>query len=221
MIQRVIAVPLDDVGFEKEIVVVDDGSSDRTFEIASGFSEVKCVHQIPNQGKGRAVQRGVRECTGDFVLVQDADLEYSPEDYISLLHAVAGSGVAVYGSRILGQLKERGWTFLPGKHAKQGLGPWLVNVALSVWVFVLYGRWISDSLTAYKLYPLPILRKFKVRTNGFETDHELTAKLIREGVKIREVPIHYEPRSVAEGKKIRPVDALIAAWTLLKFRFVR
>jgi len=213
-------VRLEPTGFEKEIIVVDDGSSDRTWEIARSFPDVKCFRQPENKGKGRAVQRGIAECTGDFVLVQDADLEYSPEDYLPLLEASAGERVAVYGSRFLGQLEQRGWTLLPGKHARQSFGPWFFNVLLSGWIFLLYGRWITDSLTAYKLYPVEILRKFNVRTHGFETDHELTAKLIHEGVSIREVPIRYEPRSVAEGKKIRTSDAFIAVWTLLKFRFV-
>ncbi|MBI1860027.1 MAG: glycosyltransferase family 2 protein [Deltaproteobacteria bacterium] len=220
LLQSVRAVDLKSIGFEKEIIVVDDGSTDRTYKVATQFADVRVLKQVPNLGKGRAVQRGITESTGDLVLVQDADLEYDPTDYPALLAASEGGTVAVYGSRILGQLRERGWTVFPGKHSSQGLGPWIANVALSVWVFLLYGRWLTDSLTAYKLYPVRALRRYHVKTSGFETDHELTAKLIRDGVPIREVPISYIPRSAAQGKKIRAIDGVIALWTLFKFRFI-
>jgi hypothetical protein len=90
---------------------------------------------------------------------------------------------------------------------------------LSCLTLLLYGRWISDTLTAYKLYPAKVLKRMKIETRGFETDHEITAKLIRAGLRIAEVPISYRPRSLAEGKKIKPRDGLIAVWTLLRFRF--
>ena len=99
------------------------------------------------------------------------------------------------------------------------MGAWLAGVLLSLWTALLYGRWISDTLTGYKIYPTALLRAFDIRTHGFETDHEITAKLIRAGVRIVEVPISYRPRSVEEGKKIRLRDGWIAVWTLLKYRF--
>lgn len=220
LLERIRAVPTERLGFEKEVVVVDDGSSDRTFEIASACAGVRCLRQA-NQGKGRAVQRGVREATGDFVLVQDADLEYEPMDYLPMLEALGGSDdAAVYGSRTLGVLRRRGWGLLPGRHERQGLGPWLAGALLTLWTFLLYGRWITDTLTAYKLYPAAALRRFTIRTHGFETDHEITAKLIRSGIPIREVPVGYEPRTAAEGKKIRARDGLIAVWTLLRNRWL-
>ena len=211
------------LGFEKEVLVVNDGSTDATEAIARSFEAegVKCFTQVPNQGKGRAVQRGIRESTGDYILVQDADLEYDPADYLPMLEALKTGADSVYGSRLKGQIRESGWSLTPGKHPSQGLGPWIAGVVLSCWTLLLYGRWISDTLTGYKLYPARVLREMKIETSGFETDHEITAKLICGRLKIVEVPISYRPRSQAEGKKIRPRDGLIAVWTLLKFRFAQ
>jgi len=208
--------------------VVDDGSSDQTYAVATEqareLSNVKVIRQLPNQGKGRAVQTGITEATGEFVIVQDADLEYDPQDYIPMLRALrAASGpTAVYGSRTLGQWQssQHSWLF-PGRHPQQSLGPWLAGSLLTLWTFLLFGRWITDTLTAYKIYPTRILRSFRVKTRGFETDHELTAKLIRAGLSIVEVPVQYFPRSIAEGKKISPIDGIKAVWTLLRFRFTR
>ena len=131
--------------------------------------------------------------------------------------AANNRSTAVYGSRILGQREQGRWH---GKHPLQHFGPWIAGLALSIWTFLLYGRWISDTLTAYKLYPKEFLEETRARTHGFETDHELTAKLIRGGYRIREVAIQYRPRTVEQGKKIRARDGLTAVWTLLKFRFV-
>ncbi len=217
LLEKIASVDTESLGFQKEIIVVNDGSKDRTEEIARGFSQrgVLCYNQVPNQGKGKAVQRGIQESRGDYVLVQDADLEYDPQDYIPILKALAHADV-VYGSRPMGQ---KGRSVLPGKHPDQRVGPWLAGVILTLWTFLLYGRWITDTLTAYKLYPARTLKEMQLRTRGFETDHEITARLIRKGLRIVEVPIAYYPRSVEEGKKIKPRDGLIAVWTLLRYRF--
>jgi glycosyltransferase involved in cell wall biosynthesis len=221
LLKRIAAVPTETLGFDKEIIVVDDGSRDRTGEIARGFAGVRVFTQVPNQGKGRAVQRGIRESTGDYVLVQDADLEYDPNDYLALLRALGPHADSIYGSRYLGQRrKQRGFTFFPGRHPEQRFGPWVAGQLLSLWTWMLYRRWITDTLTAYKLYPAEAVRNMRVRTSGFETDHEITAKLIRAGYRIVEVPVEYLPRSVAAGKKIKATDGFIALWTLLRFRFV-
>jgi dolichol-phosphate mannosyltransferase len=221
LLRRILAVPTEQLGFEKELIVVDDGSKDKTAEIARGFAGVKVFSQAPNQGKGRAVRRGIRESSGSFILIQDADLEYDPMDYLTLLRALGPRGESVYGSRILGQIRARkGSRLFPGRHPQQGFGPWLAGQLLTVWTCLLYGKWITDTLTAYKLYPAAAVRSMRVRTSGFETDHEITAKLIRGGHRIVEVPISYFPRSVEAGKKIKPRDGFIAVWTLLKFRFI-
>lgn len=220
LLEKIQKVRIEELGFVKEIIVVDDGSKDRTFEIASGFSEVKCFKQIPNQGKGKAVQRGIQEAKGDFVLVQDADLEYDPNDYVPLLKALGEqTQTAVYGSRVLGQYEKQRKLLTPGKHPEQAIGPYIAGVVLSFWTFLLYGQFLTDTLTAYKIYPTEFFKKLSVKTAGFETDHELTAKLIKNGFSILEVPISYIPRTVEEGKKIKFSDGLIALWTLLRFRF--
>ena len=218
LLKTILAVDTESLGFEKEIIVVNDGSKDGTADCVSRFSSVKLIDQ-QNQGKGAAVQRGIREATGDFILVQDADLEYEPADYRPMLKAIRTGASCVYGSRTLGQLRALGWTATPGRHPDQGLGPWLAGLILSAVTFLLYWVWISDTLTAYKLYPRSVFGWMKVKTHGFETDHEITAKLIRAGVRITEVPISYHPRSVDEGKKIKASDGFMAIWTLLRFRY--
>jgi glycosyltransferase involved in cell wall biosynthesis len=226
LLGKIAAVPTERLGFTKEIVVVDDGSTDNTGEAAReaarSYAGIRCFTQVPNQGKGKAVRRGIGEATGDYILIQDADLEYDPNDYLVMLEALSRTNAdVVYGSRTLGQraIQPR-WTLFPGRHANQGAGPWLAGVLLTLWAALVYGRWITDTLTAYKLYPGPVVKAMKLRTSGFETDHEITAKLIRLGKRIVEVPIAYHPRSKEQGKKIKPSDGLIAVWTLLRFRFI-
>lgn len=213
-------VDIESIGFEKEVVVVNDGSADNTAEIVSQFKNVTLINQ-ENQGKGSAVQNGIRSATGDYVLVQDADLEYFPSDYIPMLKALKeDKGNVIYGSRVLGQIEKTGKGLFPGRHESQSFGPWLAGVLLTIWAFLLYGKWITDTLTAYKIYPMEAMRKFTIKTKGFETDHEITSKLIRGGYRIHEVPIKYDPRSAEEGKKIQAIDGFIAVWTFLRFRFV-
>lgn len=222
LLETILKVDVKSVGFDREVIVVDDGSKDKTSEVVAKFKEVKSYRKS-NGGKGSATKFGMEKATGDWILIQDADLEYDPNDYIPLLRATHGAKmpVTVYGSRTLGQLRKQGWSFFPGKHPSQSVGPWGAGVILSLWALLLYGRVITDTLTGYKVYPAEMLRTFNIRTFGFETDHELTAKLIRSGVRIVEVPVNYRPRSLEEGKKIKPSDFLVALWTFLKFRFVR
>jgi dolichol-phosphate mannosyltransferase len=223
LLERVFRADTEAAGFSKEVIVVDDGSTDETAAAARRFPDVRVVRQ-QNRGKGSAVQRGIKEATGDYILIQDADLEYDPADYIPMLTELtrvgdAGASRAIYGSRTLGQLRENGWSMTPGRHPRQLVGSWLANVVLAVWTFLLYGKWISDVLTGYKIYPRDFFSRVEIVTHGFETDHEITAKAIRCGIPIHEVPISFSPRSEAEGKKIRAWDGVVAVWTLLRFRF--
>ena len=218
LLERVLKVEIESFGFYKELIVVDDGSGDATSSTVRAFPGVRLIVQ-DHQGKGGAVQSGIREATGDYILIQDADLEYDPADYAAMLQELSVRGGVIYGSRTRGQFRERGWSLTPGRHPRQSLGPWVANLLLTLWTFLLYGKWITDMLTGYRIYPRRVFSRIDVVTTGFETDHEITAKLIRLGIPIHEVPISFAPRSAKEGKKIRPRDGWIAVWTLLRFRF--
>lgn len=215
----VLAVDTESLGFTKEVIVVNDGSKDRTEAVVRSIPGVRLVNQNPNQGRGAALKRGVLEATGDYILFQDADLEYDPRDYPAMLK-VLGNGIeAVYGNRLAGVIAEHGRGLLPGKHPRQGVAPWAAALVIRAWTSVLVGRWVPDMFTGIKLYPAKILKKLRLETNGFELDHEVTVKMYRSGVKFGEAPIRYNPRSVEEGKKIRPLDGVIALWTVLLYRF--
>jgi dolichol-phosphate mannosyltransferase len=199
LLDKIAAVPTERPGLKNEIIVVNDVSSDNTERIARSRSGVRCFTRAPNQGKGKAVQRGVRDAAGDNILIQDADLEYAPNDFLVMLAALAAKRAdVVRGSRTPRRCASHSRrTLFPGKHADQGTGPWLAGVLLTLRTALIHGQWITDT----------------------RTDHEITAKLRRPGKTIVEVPIACYPRSREEGKKIKPSDGLIAVWTLLRFRF--
>lgn len=209
LLEKIGAVDLSALGLTKEIIVVDDGSKDRTVAIASAVSGVR-VHRMPvNGGKGSAVRAGIGLATGELLIIQDADLEYDPADYIPMVEAMrAGGGDVVYGSRYLGR----------GRHQNQSLAAYLGGRSLSLVAWVFTGRYLTDTVTAYKLFRRTDLTGLTLETRGFELDHELTAKLAARGLKIIEVPISYHPRSREEGKKIGPKDWFRAIATFARYR---
>ena len=210
IVKRVFDVPLD-----IELIVVDDCSQDKTRDILTALSKrykIKKVYQKSNQGKGAAIRAGIKHATGDMVIIQDADLEYDPQDYVRMVKPISdGKAEVVYGSR-----------FLDKSHYKdQKKLFYLGNKFLTVLSNILYGTKITDEATCYKLFSAKAIKKVKLRCKRFEFCPEVTAKVSKLGYRIVEVPIHYHPRSTEEGKKIRLYDGVDAVWTLIKYRFIK
>ena len=197
---------------EREFIVVDDGSSDGTQQVLSqlGDSTVKIVKHTANQGKGAAIRTGLGHVTGDLVLIQDADLEYDPEDWPKLLAPIfRGKATVVYGSRFTGE--RRNMLYLH----------WVGNRMLSLVTNILYNTTLSDMETCYKLFDRRVLDGITIRSNKFDFEPEITAKILRQKVRIYEVPISYTGREFEEGKKITWRDGFAALYALVKFRFVQ
>jgi glycosyltransferase involved in cell wall biosynthesis len=200
-----------DLPLDLEIVVVDDGSTDGTRQVLRqlGDSTVRVVTHDVNRGKGAAIRTGLGYVTGDLVLVQDADLEYDPQDWPKLLAPIQrGKARVVYGSRFTGE--RRNMLFLH----------WIGNRFLSLVTNVLYNTTLSDMETCYKLFDRALLDDIELRAERFEFEPEVTAKILRRGIRIYEVPISYAGREFDEGKKITWRDGIVALWTLVKYRFV-
>jgi glycosyltransferase involved in cell wall biosynthesis len=209
ILRRMRAVELPD-GIESEIIVVDDGSSDGTRDVLRqlGDSTVRVVMHDVNRGKGAAVRTGFEHATGEFILVQDADLEYDPEDWPKLLAPVLrGRARVVYGSRFTGERRN------------MLLLHWIGNRFLSLTTNVLYNTTLSDMETCYKLLERSLIEDLQLQSNKFDIEPEITAKVLKRGVRIYEVPISYSGREFDEGKKITWRDGFSALWTLVKYRF--
>jgi len=203
---RAVELPVD-----LEIVVVDDGSTDGTRDVLRQLADstVRVITHEHNRGKGAAIRNGLEQVTGDLVLVQDADLEYDPEDWPKLLRPMMqGKAEVVYGSRFTGE--RRNMLFLH----------WIGNRFLSLVTNVLYNTTLSDMETCYKLFDRKLIDSIRLRAMRFEFEPEVTAKVLRRGIRIYEVPISYTGREFHEGKKITWRDGFIALWTLVKYRFV-
>jgi len=220
LLTRVLAVDLSRFRVTTEVIVVDDCSSDDTADIASGFDAVTLLERRANGGKGMAVRDGIRRATGDFVMIQDADLEYDPRDYVPMLEMLLRDGVdAVYGSRYMrypgrGPLRN----LLSSKHRGQSWPAYLGGQSLSGVALLFTGRYLTDTVTALKLFRREALADLELETTGFELDHEITAKILAAGRTIGEVPIGYAPRSREEGKKIGFGDWVRALRTFARYR---
>lgn len=208
ILARVMAVPLD-----KELVIVDDWSGDGTRDILKtyeGKQNIKIIYHPHNLGKGAAVRTGIRECTGDIVIIQDADLEYSPEEYPRLIDPIVrGVADVVYGSRFY------------GTHRVFLVWHYLGNKFLTFVTNILYNTMLTDMETCYKVFRAEVIKGLNLRSNRFDIEPEITAKIFKNRkLRVYEMPITYDGRDYDEGKKIHWYDALPALWTLIKYRFV-
>jgi len=194
---------------EKEIIVVDDCSNDGTIEILNGIQGIKLFFHKKNVGKGGALKTGIRNSAGDIIIIQDADLEYSPDDYNDLIQPIIREKTkVVYGSRILKKNKQGNFYYFFG------------GKMVTFFTNLLYNSKLTDEPTCYKIFHKDIRNiLINAEANGFEWEPEVTAKILRKGYKILEIPISYFPRSKKEGKKIKLRDGFIAIKTLFKWKF--
>jgi len=209
-------------GLLREIIVVDDGSIDKSALIINGAilklntHSLKLFKHKKNQGKGAAVRTGLRQARGDIILIQDADLEYDPNDYSRLLNPILSNKAnVVYGTRLKNYPLR-----LYGKKTTPLITHYLGNKFLTFVTNIFYGNKVTDMETCYKIFRKEVIRNIKIYADKFDFEPEITAKILKKGYKIYEVPIRVHPRGYDEGKKITWKDGFIALWTLIKYRFI-
>ncbi|MCC6159357.1 MAG: glycosyltransferase family 2 protein [Deltaproteobacteria bacterium] len=208
IVGQVLAIPRD-----KELIIVDDGSTDGTRDILreriEGLPGVKVVYHARNQGKGAAIRTGQAHIAGDITVIQDADLEYDPRDFETLLEPIIEKRAdVVYGSRFL------------GRHRAFLFWHYLGNRFLTFVTNVLYNTMLTDMETCYKAFRSEVFKSIHIRSNRFEFEPEITAKVFKSGCRVFEVPVSYAGRDYVEGKKITWKDGFGAVWTLIKYRFI-
>ena len=209
LLEKIQAVPL-----TKEIIIVDDGSTDGTRDRLAAYASVpniRVVYHEHNQGKGAAIRTAIQHMTGDIAIVQDADLEYEPQDYLALVQPIAeGKEKVVYGSRFLNR---------ENRHSYMSF--YIGGQVVTLLTNILYNQRLTDEPTCYKVFDSHLLRSIPLDCTRFEFCPEVTAKVAKRGIRIKELPINYYPRSIAEGKKISWFDGVEAIWVLFKYRLVK
>lgn len=211
LLDRVLHAPLPP-GWMREILLIDDGSTDGTSELLDALAQgdlIRVHHSPVNCGKGTSVRIGLKLATGEYALIQDADLEYDPQDYPLLLEPLrTGQADVVYGSRFLGCRQGMSFSHVLGNR----LLTWTANL--------LFGGRLTDAYTCYKAMPLLLARSLDLRARDFDLEAEITARVLSRRLRIQEVPIRYRARSGREGKKIRKMDGLLGWLALLRYRFL-
>lgn len=207
---------------EKEIIVIDDGSKDGTADIVKQIKGVKLIKHKKNSGKGAAVKTGIKHSTGDIIIVQDADLEYDPNEYYKLIKPIIDKEFkVVYGSRFLELSQKKKIISLGFKKHKEAYILFFLGGRMVTWVTnILFLTNLTDEPTCYKVFDAKLIKSIEIKSKKFDWEPEITAKILKKGIKIHEVPISYYPRSVKEGKKINWKDGIQAIWVLLKYRFI-
>ncbi len=212
LLQRVEAV--DFCGLAQEIILVDDGSTDGTRDLLPTYENrpsYKVVYHEKNLGKGAALRTAIQHATGDIIVIQDADLEYDPRDYPELIQLIVDNKAdVVYGSRLTAGKPVRAFNVLH----------YFGNKFLTFITNILYNTTLTDMETCYKAFRADVIKPIRIRSNRFDFEPEITAKVLKQKVRLFEAPISYCGRDFHEGKKITWRDGLTAIWTLLKYRFV-